>query len=84
MIASITINAAGSSLGWELGEQTAAASLGVTAGSAAGGLLFRVAGVRGASFVPTAALALLGLLLSFGLPWLRRKLANTASPGVTA
>ena len=31
---------AGSAQGWELGKQTAAASLGVTVGSAAGGLLF--------------------------------------------
>jgi len=34
---------AGSAQGWELGKQTAAASLGVTVGSVAGGLLFNVA-----------------------------------------
>lgn len=59
---------AGSAQGWELGKQTAAASLGVTLGSAAGGLLFNVASVQGASFVLTAGLAVLGFLLSLGLP----------------
>ena len=59
---------AGSAQGWELGKQTAAASLGVTVGSAAGGLLFNVAGLRGASFILAAALAALGFLLSLGLP----------------
>ena len=44
-------NKAGSAQGWELGKQTAAASLGVTAGSAAGGLVFNVAVLPGASFV---------------------------------
>ena len=34
---------AGSVQGWELGKQTAAASLGGTVGSAAGGLLFNIA-----------------------------------------
>lgn len=61
---------AGSAQGWELGKQTAAASLGVTVGSAAGGLLFNVAALPGASFVLTAGLAALGLLLSLGLPQL--------------
>ncbi len=61
---------AGSAQGWQLGKQTAAASLGVTAGSVAGGLLFNVAALPGASFVLTAGLALLGLLLSLGLPHL--------------
>jgi MFS family permease len=76
---------AGSSQGWEIGKQTAAASLGVTVGSAAGGLLFKVAALRGASFVLTGGLALLGLLLSLGLPHLlvSRKLANTAPTSVT-
>lgn len=58
---------AGSAQGWELGKQTAAASLGVTVGSAAGGLLFNVAALPGASFVLTAGLAALGFLLSLGL-----------------
>ena len=59
---------AGSAQGWELGKQTAAASLGVTLGSAAGGLLFNVAALAGASFVLTAGLTVLGFLLGLGLP----------------
>ena len=61
---------AGSAQGWELGKQTAAASLGVTVGSAAGGLLFDLAILRGASFVLTAGLTVLGFLLSLKLPHL--------------
>ncbi len=61
---------AGSAQGWELGKQSAAASLGVTVGSAAGGLLFNVAALPGASFVLTAGLTVMGVLLSFGLPHL--------------
>ena len=61
---------AGRAQGWELGKQTAAASLGVTVGSAAGGLLFNVAALPGASFVLTAGLTVLGFLLSLGLPHL--------------
>ena len=61
---------AGSAQGWELGKQTAAASLGVTLGSAAGGLLYNVAALPGASFLLTAGLAVLGVLLSLGLPQL--------------
>jgi hypothetical protein len=42
-------------------------------GSAAGGLLFDAAALPGASFVLTAGLAVLGFLLSLGLPhWLVR------------
>lgn len=59
---------AGSAQGWELGKQTAAASLGVTLGSAAGGFIFNVAALPGASFVMAAGLAALGFLFSFGLP----------------
>lgn len=59
---------AGSAQGWELGKQTAAASLGVTVGSVAGGLLFNVAALPGASFILTAGLAALGFLLSLALP----------------
>jgi len=59
---------AGSAQGWELGKQTAAASLGVTLGSAAGGLLFNVDALKGASFVLVASLTALGFLLSLGLP----------------
>ncbi len=61
---------AGSAQGWELGKQTAAASLGVTLGSAAGGLLFNIAALPGASFLLTAGLAVLGFVLSLGLPHL--------------
>jgi len=61
---------AGSAQGWELGKQTAAASLGVTVGSAAGGLLFNVAALPNVSFALAAGLALLGFLLSLGLPHL--------------
>lgn len=61
---------AGSAQGWELGKQTAAASLGVTLGSAAGGLLFNAGALPGASFILTAGLTVLGFLLSLGLPHL--------------
>ena len=59
---------AGSAQGWELGKQTAAASLGVTLGSVAGGLLFNFALLPGASFILTAAIVALGFLLSLNLP----------------
>ena len=58
---------AGSAQGWELGKQTAITSLGVTLGSAAGGLLYNVASLPGASFILTAGLAVLGFLFSQGL-----------------
>jgi predicted MFS family arabinose efflux permease len=74
---------AGSAQGWELGKQTAAASLGVTLGSAAGGLLFNAAALPGASFVLTAALTVLGFLLSLGLPnmLVTRKLGEASYDG---
>lgn len=59
---------AGKSQGAELGMQTAAASLGATAGSVAGGLLFNFASLSGASFLVVAVLTGLGALLAFGLP----------------
>ena len=59
---------AGKAQGAELGKQTAASSLGVTVGSAAGGLLFNVAWLPNASFLLVTALTVLGLLLSLGLP----------------
>jgi len=75
---------AGSAQGWELGKQTAAASLGVTVGSMAGGFLFNIAALPGASFVLTAGLVALGFLLSLGLPHLlvSRSLgsANSSKP----
>jgi predicted MFS family arabinose efflux permease len=61
---------AGSAQGWQLGKQTAASSFGITLGSAAGGLLYDVAALPGASFVLTAGLTVLGFLLSLGLPHL--------------
>lgn len=61
---------AGSAQGWELGKQTAAASLGVAIGSAVGGLFFNIAALPGASFILTAGLAAMGLLLSLRLPYL--------------
>lgn len=61
---------AGSAQGWELGKQTAAASLGVTLGSTAGGLFYNLAALQGASFILTAGLAALGFVLSLGLPHL--------------
>ncbi|MEC4718084.1 MFS transporter [Noviherbaspirillum sp. CPCC 100848] len=61
---------AGSAQGWELGKQTAAASLGVTLGSTVGGLLYNLAALPGAPFILTAALAALGFVLSLGLPHL--------------
>ena len=74
---------AGSAQGWQLGKQTAAASLGVTLGSAAGGLLFNAVTLPGASFVLTAGLAALGFLLSLGLPHLL-VLRNSCSRPVSA
>ena len=75
---------AGSAQGWELGKQTAAASLGVTMGSVAGGFLFNVAALPGAAFVLTAGLVGLGFLLSLGLPHLlvphSLRSANTSEP----
>jgi MFS family permease len=54
--------------GAELGKQTAAASLGAAIGSAAGGLLFNVALLPGASFLLAAALTGLGFLVCLRLP----------------
>lgn len=71
---------AGSAQGWELGKQTAAASLGVTLGSVAGGLLFNVGTFPGASFVLTAGLAALGFLLSLGLPHLLAPADSSSRP----
>ena len=59
---------AASAQGWEMGKQTAAASLGVTIGSAAGGMLFNISALPGASFIFAGALAALGFVLSLGLP----------------
>jgi MFS family permease len=72
---------AGKARGAELGMQTAAASLGVAAGSAAGGLLFNIASVPGASFLLVTALTVLGFLLSFGLPNALRNRGEAAYDG---
>jgi predicted MFS family arabinose efflux permease len=58
---------AGRAQGAQLGKQTAAASLGVAVGSAAGGLLFDLAPLPGASFLLATVLTVLGILLSLGL-----------------
>ena len=59
---------AGRAQGWQLGRQTAAASLGVTIGSAAGGLLFNIRAVPGAPFVMSAVLVAIGSGIGVGLP----------------
>ena len=59
---------AGMAQGAELGKQTAASSLGVTMGSAAGGLLFDVTWLPNASFLLMTVLIVLGVVLSLGLP----------------
>ena len=59
---------AGKAQGAELGKQTAAASLGAAAGSAAGGLLFDVPWLADASFLLVTLLTVLSALLSIGLP----------------
>ena len=59
---------AGEAQGAELGKQTAASSLGVTVGSAAGGLLFNVPWFPNASFIIMTVLTVCGALLSLGLP----------------
>ena len=61
---------AGKAQGAELGKQTAASSLGVTVGSAAGGLLFNVPWFPNAPFVLMTGLTVAGALLSLGLPTL--------------
>lgn len=59
---------AGKSQGAQLGKQTAASSLGVAVGSAAGGLLFNVTWLPNASFLLVTSLTAFGILLSIGLP----------------
>jgi MFS family permease len=71
----------GKARGAQLGMQTAAASLGAAAGSAAGGLLFNVASLPGASFLLAAVLTLLGLLLSLDLPKALRNHREAANDG---
>src|SRR5262249_36936706 len=59
---------AGSTQGTDLGQQTAAASLGQSVGSAAGGLLFGAAFLPDAPFTLTAAVVLASLVASIGIP----------------
>ncbi len=59
---------AGRAQGTGFGMQTAVASLGTAVGSSAGGLLFDVPWLPGASFLLVTALTALGVLLSLGLP----------------
>jgi MFS family permease len=59
---------AGRAQGAGLGKQTAAASLGVAVGSAAGGYLFDIASLPNASFLLMAILIVTGALLSLDLP----------------
>ena len=74
---------AGKAQGAQLGMQTAASSLGVTVGSAAGGLLFNVPWFPNASFVLMTGLTVAGALLSLGLPNLlaTRKLGDRTIDG---
>ena len=74
---------AGGAQGWELGKQTAAASLGVTLGSAAGGLLYNVAALPGGSFVLTALLVVLGFVLSLKLHHLLAPRNLGVSPSIS-
>ena len=59
---------AGKAQGAQLGRQTSAASLGAAFGSAVGGLLFGLAWLPDASFLLAAALSVVGVALSLGLP----------------
>ena len=71
---------AGKAQGAELGKQTAASSLGVAVGSAAGGLLYDAAPLPDAPFLLVTVLTGLGVLLSIGLPnmLVTRKLGEVA------
>lgn len=59
---------AGDTQGADLGVTIAAVSLGQALGSAAGGLLFDISILPGATFTVTAAIVLTGLAASLGLP----------------
>ena len=58
----------GTAQGAAFGKQAAASSLGVTVGSAVGGLLFNVAPLPNASFIVLTTLTLFGFFISLGLP----------------
>jgi MFS family permease len=74
-------NKAGENQGRELGKQTAASSLGAAVGSAAGGMLFDVPWLPGASFLLVTALIIVVLFFSLGLAnrLVRPKLLDTTS-----
>lgn len=71
---------AGSAQGAALGRQAAATSLGIALGSAGGGLLFDFPALPNAPFFLTAGLAVLGFLLSLGLPHLLMRRDPHAAP----
>ena len=58
----------GTAQGVAFGTQTAASSLGVTVGSAAGGLLFNIALLPNASFILLMSVTVFGFCISLGLP----------------
>lgn len=72
---------AGERQGANLGWQTASASLGQAAGSAAGGLLFGVTFLPNASFTLTAVVVLAGLTASIGVPHLLKRSGRRGSGG---
>ena len=72
---------AGERQGANLGWQTASASLGQAAGSAAGGLLFGVTFLPNASFKLTAVVVLAGLTASIGVPHLLKRSGRRGSGG---
>jgi|LNAP01.1.fsa_nt_gb MFS family permease len=74
---------AGKAQGAELGKQTAASSLGLTVGSAAGGLLAGIGSLPDAAFLLMTALTMLGVLLSLGLRngLVTQKLGEAAGDG---
>ena len=72
---------AGASQGALLGRQTAAASLGATFGSVAGGVLFDLPYLKDASFLAAAVAVLLGLLAALGLPNLLRPKKRSPASG---
>lgn len=71
---------AGERQGAELGRQTAAASLGQAAGSAAGGLLFGVSFVPNAPFTLAALVVLGGFVASLRIPGLLARVNCPAAP----
>jgi MFS family permease len=71
---------AGKTQGADLGQVTAAASLGQAIGSAAGGLLFNVAVLPNAGFTVASLVVAAGLVASLGLPRLLGQPSAGAEP----